>query len=197
MDTSVATALNPPLLSARLNLEPLLRGHADELFGLLSEERIYRWISSAPPTDVELLRAAWRRGESRVSPDGTEAWLNWALLRRDNGSYVGILDVTVDDGGIAVNLGYRIFTGHCGEGYATEATRVVVAHLVSCGIGEIRAYVTSGNDASERVLIKCGFMRTRVLPDNDRIRGVLHDDVEYVFRPTTSGTRSVATYDDC
>ena len=60
---------------------------------------------------------------------------------------------------------------------------VMVWHeLPSQGVREARAYVTLGNSASERVLSKAGFVRTRVIPESDRIRGVLHDDVEYVWR---------------
>jgi RimJ/RimL family protein N-acetyltransferase len=39
--------------------------------------------------------------------------------------------------------------------------------------------VTLGNDASARVSTKAGFVKTRVIRDNDTIRGVKYDDVEY------------------
>jgi hypothetical protein len=48
------------------------------------------------------------------------------------------------------------------------------------GIIEQRALVTLGNEASARVLSKAGFIRSRVIADNDMIRGVKHDEVEYV-----------------
>jgi RimJ/RimL family protein N-acetyltransferase len=39
---------------------------------------------------------------------------------------------------------------------------------------------TRGNDASGRVLEHAGFVRSRVLPGNDILRGVPVDDVEYL-----------------
>jgi hypothetical protein len=46
--------------------------------------------------------------------------------------------------------------------------------------------VTLGNEASERVLSKSGFIRGRVIVDNDTIRGQKHDDVEYVRKVCSS-----------
>ena len=45
---------------------------------------------------------------------------------------------------------------------------------------EQRALVTLGNEASARVMIKAGFARTRVIADNDTIRGQKYDDVAFV-----------------
>lgn len=56
----------------------------------------------------------------------------------------------------------------------------VVEHLISVGVARLVATVTVGNAASARVLTKSGFAFTRVIPENDVIRGVLYDDEEYI-----------------
>jgi [ribosomal protein S5]-alanine N-acetyltransferase len=56
----------------------------------------------------------------------------------------------------------------------------VVEHLIRLGITRLVATVTVGNTASARLLTKAGFAFTRVIPENDVIRGVAHDDEEYV-----------------
>jgi [ribosomal protein S5]-alanine N-acetyltransferase len=181
-----AQALNAPLRTERLALEPLVSAHADALFAALMDERIYEWISPVPPTDLETLRSAWARRESRLSLDGSEARLNWAVRRAVDGAYVGRLDATVDDANVATNYGYVLMPGYWGQGYATECTRHLMSHFAQQGVREVRACVTLGNVASERVLEKSCFVRTRVIPNNDRIRGVWYDDVEYVYQPPTS-----------
>src|SRR5690242_17514291 len=120
MDATRALALNPPLKTQRLSLEPLLATHVDVFFELLTDPRIYEWISPAPPTNRERLRKAWQRNESRLSPDGSEAWLNWAVRRVSDGVYVGRLDANVSRVNIATNYGYMFFPEYWGQGYATE-----------------------------------------------------------------------------
>jgi RimJ/RimL family protein N-acetyltransferase len=176
----VLQALNAPIATQRLRLEPLTAAHADAMFVPLQEDEIYRWISAAVPSSVEALRERWARNESRVSPDGREAWLNWAVQRRSDGVYVGKIDVSVDAASTATNVGYILFPAFWGQGLATEAVVAVVDHLIGVGVTRLVATVTAGNAASARVLTKAGFTFTRVIPENDVIRGVSHDDEEYI-----------------
>jgi ribosomal-protein-alanine N-acetyltransferase len=74
-----AVQLNNLIETQRLLLEPLVAAHADILFNSLCDERIYRWIESGGPKDLSELRSKWQRNEARLSPDGNEAWLNWAI----------------------------------------------------------------------------------------------------------------------
>lgn len=179
MTPARAAALNAPLRTARLALEPLRAAHADALFEALRDEALYTWISATPPDDIEDLRARWARLESRLSPDGSAAWLNWVPRRERDGVCLGRIDVEVI-GDEAPNVGY-MFAPHCwGHGYAREAVGAVVAHLDALGVGRMVATVTLGNHASCKVLEAVGFTRTRIIPENDTIRGVKHDDIEFV-----------------
>ncbi len=66
------------LETERLLLEPLLPEHATLLFEGVADERLYRFIPSNPPGSVEALETRYRKLSSRRSPDGSEAWLNFA-----------------------------------------------------------------------------------------------------------------------
>jgi RimJ/RimL family protein N-acetyltransferase len=173
--------LNARLVTKNLIIEPLVSAHAIEMFPLMQDALIYEWISSLPPTDINKLMAAWKRLETRLSLNGDEFWLNWVVRRLDNGAYLGKLDATVNHEGVVTNLGYFFFPSHFGRGYATESVLALTQHLAHEGISKIIATVTKGNLASCRVLEKCGYTQTRIIPENDTIRGVKYDDLEYVF----------------
>jgi ribosomal-protein-alanine N-acetyltransferase len=177
-----AAALNAPLTTDRLTLEPLVAAHADALFPSMQDDAIYTWISTEPPGNVGDLRKRFGRLESRIGLGGAVAWLNWAVRSVSSGDYVGRIDVEVDTANVATNVGYLFFPAFWGQGYASEAVNAVVEHLVREGVTELRATVTVGNEASARVLEKAGFVHTRILRGNDTIRGVACDDLEYVRR---------------
>jgi len=178
----VRVKMNAPVMTERLVLEPIAAAHAALLFAPMQDERIYRWLSIVPPRTVESLRTRWAELASRVPFNGGDAFLNWAIRRTSDGKYVGKFDAVVNLTNVATNVGYLLFPEFWGQGYGTEATRGIVAHLTQLSVTEFRALVTSGNDASVRVLVKAGFVRTRTIPDNDTIRGVKYDDIEYVLR---------------
>ncbi len=180
MNADLAHQLCPAIQTPRLLLNPVMGSHADAAFGPMQDDAIYEWISMNKPRTVETLRANWTRLESRLSTDGADAWPVWAVTRRSDGALVGEVDAVVDDNIVCTNLGYYFFPDFWGQGYATEAVKAVADYLISQGIHRLVATVTVGNHASAQVLKKAGFAFTRIIPDNDTLRGVLFDDEEYI-----------------
>jgi len=180
MQSDFAHQLCVPVETPRLLLIPRMGTHADIAFGLLQADAIYEWISLDKPTDVDAMRAHWTRIESRMSTDGTEAWPVWTVATRTDGAFVGQVDVSVDDQLVCTNLGYYFYPDFWGQGYASEAVRAIADHLEQQGIHRQVATVTVGNHASAQVLKKAGFAFTRIIPENDVLRGRPVDDEEYV-----------------
>lgn len=180
MDPKFALALNGVLYTDRLVLEPTEGSHAESMFPLMQDPAIYEWISVSPPASLEELKSRWSKYHSRLSPDGTQAWLNWAVKRVSDGLYVGNVDACVDTDKVATNVGYTFFPRFWGMGYASEAVSGLTDHLISFGIKKLVATVTVGNTRSYRILEKAGYIKSRIIPDNDMIRGQKYDDVELV-----------------
>ena len=175
-----AQQLCSPIETPRLRLVPQTSAHADLAFGPLQDDAIYQWISMDKPTDLAKLRDNWKWLESRISRDGTEAWPTWSVMSRAHGILLGRVDAAINNDYVCTNFGYFFFPEFWGQGFASEAVKAAADHLLRQGIHSVAATVTVGNHASAQVLKKAGFTFTRVIPDNDTIRGEVLDDEEYV-----------------
>jgi RimJ/RimL family protein N-acetyltransferase len=121
-----ADAVNPPLRTPRLDLEPLERGHARAYFEGMRDPAIYAFYAGEPPASVEACAERLIRWEPRRSPDGKSIWLNW-LARLRGGAYVGWFQATVT--GASALIGYDVFVPHQRQGFGREGTAAMIAHL--------------------------------------------------------------------
>lgn len=145
------------LRTVRLRLEPLEEAHADLLFDGLRDEALYEFIDEAPPRDAEALRERYRRWTSRASPDGRQAWLNWALWSLPAGRFVGWVQATVHPD-CAADIAYVLFRGAWGQGYAREAVAALIGHLrEDWKVNTVRASVDARNRRSIALLEALGF----------------------------------------
>jgi [ribosomal protein S5]-alanine N-acetyltransferase len=161
----------PRLSGPRVILEPLVAAHADELFVRLSDPRALLYIDNVPPSTVAGLRERYRRLESRRSPDGSEEWLNWAVML--DGHAIGFVEATVRAGGriaIAYGLGFNYWS----HGFGTEAVRTMIDFLKTRYPGaRFEATVDERNVASRRLLERIGLQITdRSDPRNVRLEGL-------------------------
>jgi hypothetical protein len=79
--------------SRRLELSPLKASDADEMYGVLNHEELYRYTGGEPPT-LDQLKARYERLATQLSPGGREAWLNWILRLRDTGTAIGTMQAS-------------------------------------------------------------------------------------------------------
>jgi RimJ/RimL family protein N-acetyltransferase len=145
------------LIAEGLVLEPLRAAHADELYAVLADPALYRHIGHPPPGSVEVLREVYRGLESRRSPDGREAWLNWVVRDTATQAALGYVQATVLARGRAW-VAYVIGREHQGRGLATRATRAMMDHLRSeHAVSRFLASVEQDNTPSIRLLGRLGF----------------------------------------
>ena len=102
---------------------------------------------------------------------------DYAVLRKSDGAYLGevvLMDLDQDNR----SMNFRIaLGGHpFGQGFGTEATRLVVAFgLDVVGLHRIGLEVYDFNPRAQRVYEKCGFVREGVLRDALHWDGEWHD----------------------
>ena len=166
-----------PLETERLVLEPLRAAHAAALFAPLSDPSLYRFIPQDPPASIEALAARYARLEARSSPDGTQAWLNWAARRAGGGGFVGLVEATVHPERRA-DLAWFVFAAHQRRGYAREACARVVEHLAAAhGVALVAATVDARNEASLALAASLGLVRVGFTPGAARFKGATSDEV--------------------
>ena len=143
------------LSTTRLQLEPQVAAHAEEMFAVLSDVRIYEFGNEAP-VSLEWLRERFLRLESRLSPDGREKWLNW-VIRHSSGEAIGYVQATVLEDGRAL-IAYEIGSAWWGKGYGREAVAGMLAELATrFRVHEASAIFRIDNRRSRRLLEHLGF----------------------------------------
>ena len=143
------------LTTDQLVLEPLTRDHAEAMYEVLRDPELFTYLDYGPPPSAEHLRGVYEELEARVSPDGSQLWLNWAVRPR-GAEPVGFVQATV--AGADAWVAYVLARKSWGRGFAAEATQAVIDHVRSaCGVTRFLATTDEGNERSLRLLRRLGF----------------------------------------
>jgi [ribosomal protein S5]-alanine N-acetyltransferase len=167
------------LETPRLFLEPILPAHAARLNEQLQDERLYRFIPQDPPATLQALEDRYDFLSTRRSPDGREAWLNWAVRERTSGDYAGTLEATVHDNRTAT-VAYMVFVPRQRRGFAAEACGRLLEHLFqNYRVGMVAAEIDTRNVASTALVESLGFERVAFHKDADHFKGSSSDEYRY------------------
>ena len=85
----------------------------------------------------------------------------YAIRLKGSGRLIGIM-VTCDETADSCEIGYGLGSGYWGHGYATEAVSAFIGYCFrEKGLKSVCASFFTGNDASRRVMEKCGMTYSR------------------------------------
>ena len=144
--------------TGRLELRPLVADDAEDLAELLEDPLVEEWLGP----DAAALRERFTRWERRRSPDGSQDWLNWKVLRLDDRRAVGWVQATVV--GSAAEVAYATLPSQRRRGYTAEAVRAVVDWL---DVASVEAHIAPANEASAAVARAAGLKPTSELHDGE------------------------------
>lgn len=134
-------------------IEALLSGDRERLQSLTAA--VFPAPVEPPPYMAEALPAVHSR--LRDSPSELQ-WWNWLVIRRDTREAIGSVAFAgrPDEAG-AVLIGYAMYPGGQGSGYATEATQALVEWAFSQpGVRVVRAMAPVWNTPAVHVAEKVG-----------------------------------------
>ena len=136
-----------------------------ELF-LQSSEQVLASIDAMSPADRAEVSPDWlaRVKASRSADPWTHGF---AVVQRASGTVVGMCAYKgPPNAAAAVEIAYGINPEYQGRGYATEVARALVAFAFASGqVRLVCAHTRPEENASTRVLTKCGFERIGELMD--------------------------------
>jgi ribosomal-protein-alanine N-acetyltransferase len=178
--TNGACGAFPALETERLRLTAMTPGDARDLFGLLSDPAVTRYMGMAPLEELleaaDLLRVFGERAAAGVE-------LRWAIRPRGEAELIGVC--TLDEPYSArrrAELGYVVARSHWRQGIAAEAVRAVLAHAFGpLGLNRVEALVYAEHVASRALLAKLGFVQEGVLRQHAWEKGRYWDDVVYAL----------------
>lgn len=125
------------------------------MFGVLTDPAIYEFENQPPPSE-EWLARRYKLLESRVSPDGTEQWLNW-VVRLPTGELAGYVQATVFASGASC-VAYELNSRFWRQGIGTSAVEAMLEDLRSTySVHTFVAVFKHANYRSVALLARLGF----------------------------------------
>ncbi|MEU9090326.1 GNAT family N-acetyltransferase [Streptomyces sp. NPDC048428] len=153
-----------PFPTARLDAVPLRVAHAEEMAVVLDDPALHTFTGGAPE-DADTLRARYER-QTAGSPDPDELWWNWVLRIRGEDCLAGYVQATVR--GSRAEIAWVTGTERQGRGYAKEAARGLVAHLLGGGaVRTVIAHIHPDHAASAAVAASAGLVRNGEWEDGE------------------------------
>ncbi|GGU25057.1 GNAT family N-acetyltransferase [Streptomyces lavendofoliae] len=127
----------------------------DDLGAVLGGTRLPHWARDFPAEGDRVIA-----GFTAEHPESLGAYGQRLITERAGGLVVGSIGLFWPPSDGVLEVGYGVVASRRGRGYASEATRAMVAHgLTAPGVHTVCASVELTNPASVRVLEKAGLER--------------------------------------
>ena len=150
----------------RLYVRRFQTGDEEPFFRLNGDEEIMRYIR-APKSREECDRFL-----SEVIDRYAKDVIDWrlAVLQKNDDAFVGSFAIIPREGMDELQLGYSFLKDQWGKGYATEVTMGGIRYCRDqLHLDSIAAVTEEGNQASGRVLLKCGFVLESQYEDQGKL----------------------------
>ena len=153
-----------PLRTERLSLTDLVDSDFAAMHLMDSDENVMRYIGGAQTRSFDDYYAFITQ---RLSLWIGEHFHMWAMRLHGSEHFHGWAMIKPIRDTPHVEVGYRMLPSSWGKGYATEATRAVLAYGFNVAtFDELTAVTHPDNAASQHVLTKCGLTRDGTLNYN-------------------------------
>ena len=115
--------------SKRLIFESLIGSHSNDLFTIMNNQKIYKYVDESPYTNKDKLLKRYDFLSKGASPGSNQEWLNWAIKLKNNNNYIGVLQATIYKNQ-RTEIGYLLSPKYWSNGYGTEAVKYLCNYLL-------------------------------------------------------------------
>ncbi|MGH3359564.1 MAG: GNAT family N-acetyltransferase [Nocardioidaceae bacterium] len=130
---------------------------ADLLLEILGDFEIAKWLGVEPDVMADRAEALQRIARYRELSAGDPRFGFWAVEVRQTGIPAGsVLLQPLPNGDGEIEIGWHLHRDAHGQGYASEAARLVLAKAFADGLPEVYAVTHTTNEASQRVCERIG-----------------------------------------
>lgn len=168
----------PEFTTHRLSLTEITPDDATSVFELFSNPIVVKYYDIAPLTDpaqaetlIDLFKSRYESGSG----------IRWAIRINGSSELIGTCGFNAWSEKMRnATIGYDLKPNYWNRGLATEAVadaiRTAFSGVLPCGpLHRIQADTIPGNTASEKLLLKLGFIEEGLRRESAYIHGVFHD----------------------
>jgi RimJ/RimL family protein N-acetyltransferase len=157
------------IVTRRLSLVPLQVADAEDLAGVLGDERLHEFIGGRPAT-IAGLRDRYARLVAGSS-DSDEVWLNWIVRRRSDAQPIGTVQATLTtrNGQSTATVAWVIGVDWQNQGFASEAAQALIEWSWQHGADEVIACIHPDHQASAVVAARAGLRPTDEQRDGEQV----------------------------
>ena len=169
--------LSPTIETERLILRRYKESDIDAIYDIITDERLSTYIYFPSLTKEEELDAI----RQWIKDADVSQYEKWVIELKDDGSVIGNISVnTVVKKHNYCNVGYVLRYAYWGNGYASEALKVISDYLlndrgyylVECSCNEL-------NTQSSKVMVKAGFKKDGYVANRRLNNDGTYSGVEY------------------
>lgn len=169
--------MTPRLSEGEVVLRPWRDSDVERVAAVSRDAEILHWTRVPDDNDPERV-AAFRAAQLAWTAEGRYA--GWIVCQEADDDPLGVLDLRIDAEHARASIGYWLAAGGRGRGVMTRAVRLVTAWaLEDRGLARVEILVATGNEASQRVAERAGFVREGVLRSYHELKGRREDLVSF------------------
>lgn len=168
----------PILETERLILRRVLPSDVKEMFELRSNPETMKYIPRPLVTNYDEALTHIQMMEDKIE---TNEGINWAITIKGDDKMLGVIGhYRIKPEHYRAEVGYMILPEYHGKGITTEAVQCVVDYgFNTMQLHSIEGVIDPENEASQRVLQKCGFVKEAHFKENEFYDGKFIDAVVY------------------